>query len=51
MNEEGSTEVRIEDAMLKLDALFTIGGIECSRESGSLAESTAPAEGGDRRRN
>ena len=51
MNEEGDTEVWIEDAMLKLNALFTIGGIECSRESGSLAESMAPAESEDRRRN
>ena len=51
MNEEGNIEVRREEAMLKLDTLSTIGAIEDSRESGSLAESTAPAEGGDRRRN
>ena len=43
MNEEGGTEVRREDVALKLDALSTIGAIEDSRESGSLAESMAPA--------
>ena len=51
MNEEGGTEVRIEDATLKLDALSTIGGILDSKESRSLVESMAPAESEDRRRN
>ena len=51
MNEEGGIEVRREDAMLKLDALSTIGAIEDNMESGSLAESMAPTESEDRRRN
>lgn len=51
MNEEESTEVRSEDAELKLDALSTIDGTENSRESGNPAESMAPAESEDRRGN
>ena len=51
MNEEGDTEVRREDALLKLDAFSAIGVIEDSRESGSLTESMAPTESEDRRRN
>ena len=36
---------------MNLDALSTIGAIEDSRKSGSLAESMAPAKSEDKRRN
>lgn len=51
MNEEEGTEIVSEDAELKLDALSAIGGTESSRESGSPAESVAPAESEEVRRN